>query len=162
MVAITTTQPLARPWPSRPSARCQPRHLELVREPAVARPSLSRATYRRRRFAVAAVAAALITACIVVAVLVQSGGNAGSTLVRTSDGSAAVASRPVVLYDLAGYGAGRAPLPQGATYVVRPGDTLWSIAALIDPDHDVREVVDELADLNGGPVLQAGQVIRLR
>jgi hypothetical protein len=50
------------------------------------------------------------------------------------------------------------------TYVVRPGDTLWSIAAAIAPESDPRPVVDALRDANGGgPELQVGQrlVIRL-
>jgi Tfp pilus assembly protein FimV len=53
--------------------------------------------------------------------------------------------------------------PVGQTYVVRPGDTLWSIAAAIAPDSDPRPVVDALRDANGGPNLQVGArlVIRL-
>jgi Tfp pilus assembly protein FimV len=44
------------------------------------------------------------------------------------------------------------------TYVVEPGDTLWSIARRVAPGHDPRPVVDALEeanDLHGG--LQAGQ-----
>jgi Tfp pilus assembly protein FimV len=44
------------------------------------------------------------------------------------------------------------------TYVVEPGDTLWSIARRVAPGHDPRPVVDALVeanDLHGG--LQAGQ-----
>jgi Tfp pilus assembly protein FimV len=44
------------------------------------------------------------------------------------------------------------------TYVVEPGDTLWSIARRVEPGHDPRPVVDALVeanDLHGG--LQAGQ-----
>jgi Tfp pilus assembly protein FimV len=106
-------------------------------------------------------AAGLAIACALAVVLLHGGGDAG-TVVRTDGGAAAAASHPVVLHDLAGYGAGQTPLPDGATYVVRPGDTLWSIAAAVDPSRDVREVVDHLAALNGGPILRAGQVIRLR
>jgi hypothetical protein len=53
--------------------------------------------------------------------------------------------------------------PVGQTYVVRPGDTLWSIATAIAPDSDPRRVVDALRDANGGPDLQVGErlVIRL-
>jgi hypothetical protein len=53
--------------------------------------------------------------------------------------------------------------PAGRTYVVRPGDTLWSIAAAIAPDSDPRPVVDALRDANGGPDLDVGErlVIRL-
>ena len=44
------------------------------------------------------------------------------------------------------------------TYVVEPGDTLWSIARRVAPGRDPRPVVDALVeanDLHGG--LQAGQ-----
>jgi hypothetical protein len=44
----------------------------------------------------------------------------------------------------------------GETYVVQPGDTLWSIAA-VAPDSDPRPVVDALRATNGGPNLQVGQ-----
>jgi Tfp pilus assembly protein FimV len=43
------------------------------------------------------------------------------------------------------------------TYVVQPGDTLWSIAAAVAPDSDPRPVVDALREANGGrPTLRAG------
>lgn len=37
---------------------------------------------------------------------------------------------------------------QVRTYVVRPGDTLWSIAGRFEPDRDPREVVYELTRAN--------------
>jgi hypothetical protein len=46
-------------------------------------------------------------------------------------------------------------------YVVRPGDTLWTIASKIAPGADPRPVVDDLADRAGGAVLQPGQRIEL-
>jgi Tfp pilus assembly protein FimV len=49
------------------------------------------------------------------------------------------------------------PAPR-VTYVVEPGDTLWSIARRVAPGRDPRPVVDgliEANDLRGG--LQAGQ-----
>ncbi len=36
------------------------------------------------------------------------------------------------------------------SYVIRPGDTLWSIAISIAPERDPREVVAELQRSNGG------------
>ncbi len=42
-------------------------------------------------------------------------------------------------------------------WVVQPGDTLWSIAVELGGDVDVRQRVDELADANGGPMLEVGQ-----
>jgi LysM repeat protein len=50
----------------------------------------------------------------------------------------------------------------GQTYVVKPGDTLWSIAAAIAPDSDPRPVVDALRDANGGPQLQVGERLIIR
>jgi len=48
------------------------------------------------------------------------------------------------------------------TYVVEPGDTLWSIARRVAPGRDPRPVVDGLIkanDLRGG--LQAGQELSI-
>ena len=41
------------------------------------------------------------------------------------------------------------PAPVTADYRVRSGDTLWSIAEYVGPDHaDVRAVIAEIRDLN--------------
>jgi nucleoid-associated protein YgaU len=47
--------------------------------------------------------------------------------------------------------------------VVRPGDTLWSIAASLEGSGDVRAVVDEIQELNrlDDPVLVPGQTLLL-
>jgi nucleoid-associated protein YgaU len=48
-------------------------------------------------------------------------------------------------------GASRAmgdPATRTATYVVRPGDTLWSIAVRVSPGSDPRGVVDQIARAN--------------
>jgi hypothetical protein len=53
------------------------------------------------------------------------------------------------------------PAPR-VTYVVEPGDTLWSIARQVAPGRDPRPVVDgliEANDLHGG--LQAGQELSI-
>lgn len=42
-------------------------------------------------------------------------------------------------------------------YVVQPGDTLWSIAADVNPAGDVRATVDALAELNDGSAISVGQ-----
>ena len=43
--------------------------------------------------------------------------------------------------------------------VVRPGQSLWSVAESADPDQDTRLVVRQIVDLNSlsGPTVQAGQ-----
>lgn len=60
---------------------------------------------------------------------------------------------------------GAVPLPAGpiAThhYVVQPGDTLWTIARQLQPDGDIRPLVDRLAQRHGGSALQAGERLDL-
>ena len=46
-----------------------------------------------------------------------------------------------------------------ATYVVRSGDTLWTIAKRIQPTGDVRPLVDALAAARDGRPLQPGERI---
>ena len=45
--------------------------------------------------------------------------------------------------------------------VVEPGDTVWSIAAGIDPGADPRPIVDAIVEANGGASLVAGQRLEL-
>ena len=54
-----------------------------------------------------------------------------------------------------------APLEAGEVHVVRPGDTYWSIAALLDTDGDIRDTVAALAADNGDRALQVGDRIQL-
>ncbi len=47
-----------------------------------------------------------------------------------------------------------------ATYVVRPGDTLWSIATRLDPSGDPRVVVARLeAQIGGDSVVPGEQLV---
>ena len=57
--------------------------------------------------------------------------------------------------------AGAAREAPRATYVVRPGDTLWSIAVGVTSDSDPRAVVDGIARANGvqGATLVPGQAL---
>jgi nucleoid-associated protein YgaU len=43
------------------------------------------------------------------------------------------------------------------TYVVQPGDTLWSIARRAQPTGDVRRLVDDLGRAHGSGALQVGE-----
>lgn len=52
-----------------------------------------------------------------------------------------------------------APPFTGTTYVVQPGDSLWSIAKRVAPGRDPRPVVDELSHRLGGAPLRPGQPI---
>ena len=53
------------------------------------------------------------------------------------------------------------PVVAGQVYEVQPGDTFWAIARSLDPDGDPRPLVDRLVAEHGGPVLVAGEQIRL-
>jgi hypothetical protein len=46
-------------------------------------------------------------------------------------------------------------------WIVRPGDTLWSIAEAVDPRGDVRPLVDRMAAAAGSTVLYPGEAIAI-
>jgi LysM repeat protein len=82
--------------------------------------------------------------------------------------AAAVAALLVTVLSLLAAGAAQAtnhPVPRGAArqnlvqMVVRPGQSLWSVAESADPDQDTRAVVQQIVDLNAlsGDVVFAGQ-----
>lgn len=96
---------------------------------------LPASTYRRRRAVAAGLVVALVLA--VSAVLGMVGG-----------GPLPAPDRPA---DVRG----------GSTYVVQPGDTLWSIAERLDPTGDPRPIVDRLARAHGGTVLHVGERLPL-
>jgi hypothetical protein len=119
----------SHPEPHIGPARPSRPHLRLVAPPR--RPPAH--IYRRRRL----VAAFLLTAVLLGAALM-----AGALV----PGSSATA-RPA------------APPAAGArVHVVQPGDTVWSIARSVQPDGDVRPLVDRLVADHGG-MLRVGQRI---
>jgi len=67
----------------------------------------------------------------------------------------------------AGAALGGSPLavperrPATSHSVVQPGDSLWSIAARLEPGHDPRPVVDALTAARGGAPLVPGEVVTL-
>ena len=82
--------------------------------------------------------------------------------------AAAVAALLVTVMSLLAAGAAQATshaLPPGAArqnlaqVVVRPGQSLWSVAESADPDQDTRAVIQQIVDLNAlsGDVVFAGQ-----
>jgi LysM domain len=99
------------------------------------------------------------------------GGAPGAALRLTRRGrvvAAAVAALLVTMVSLLAAGAAQATnraLPPGAArqnlvqMVVRPGQSLWSVAESTDPDQDTRAVVQQIVDLNAlsGDVVFAGQ-----
>ena len=88
---------------------------------------------RRGRLAVAAVAALLLT---VISLLAAGAAQA------TNHGPSPRAARPTVVQ-----------------VVVRPGQSLWSVAESADPDQDTRAVIQQIIDLNSlsGDTVAAGQ-----
>ena len=108
---------------------------------AHARPAPTVATYRRRRLTV------LFAAVASASLLVPAASRAAAAF---RDVPASVPERrpaPVHALD-----PGRA-----GGYVVQPGDTLWSIARRLQPDGDVRPLVDQLIEVNRGTALDVGQ-----
>jgi nucleoid-associated protein YgaU len=108
----------------------------------------TRATYLRRRLVAATFLATLVAST---AVAVQHGlADRGS-----EPASAASVGHPT-------FGA-TGVVVAGAlgTYVVQPGDTLWSIARRVHPTGNVGEYVDALVALHGGARLEVGDRIQL-
>ena len=109
-------------------------------------------TLRRRRLMV--LLAALTTAVL----LVLAASRAAATF---RDVPASVPERrPVPALDTGAATAGSAAAAArhaASGYVVQPGDTLWSIARRLQPEGDLRPLVDQLVDLNGGTDLTVGQ-----
>ncbi len=100
----------------------------------------SPAVYRRRRVVALILAVALVVVAMagIRAVL--------RPLTGSDDG------RPLSALDAS------APVPAGTeTLLVQPGESLWDIARDLQPTGDLRPLVDELAALNGGATLEAGQ-----
>jgi LysM repeat protein len=119
---------IAHPHP-RESAPQRP-HLRLVP------PRRRHAVYRRRRVVV--VVAALLLSLIL--------------------GLAAVGAA-TVLGGAASDGTGATPAPASTAdvYVVQPGDTLWTIARSLQPEGDVRGLVDRLDEAHGPGPLRPGE-----
>lgn len=124
------------------------RHLELYRPGPPPRPAtrsrrLAPAVYRRRRLLAAGLSLLAIAAVLILVQLIQAGIGGGPL---TTTGAA----------------AGPGMIPAGTTeYVVRPGDTLWSIAARLAPGRDERPLVDRLVAETHGASIYPGQVITL-
>lgn len=72
----------------------------------------------------------------------------------------AVCVAAVVGIAATGAAASAEPTP-GVGHVVRPGESLWSIASDLDLDVDTRELVDQLMEANGSDVLRTGEVVTI-
>ena len=116
---------------------------------APVRPAPTVRTLRRRRLMV--LLAALTTAVLIV----LAASRAAATF---RDVPASVPERrPVPALDATAGSAATAARRAASGYVVQPGDTLWSIARHLQPEGDLRPLVDQLVDLNGGTDLAVGQ-----
>ena len=131
-VITITTRATARQRPT-----TLPRHTAVA---AGGSRAATRATYWRRRLVVVALAVALVL------VMAQAGAALGGSLATPERRPAGVASA--------------AASTSSRSTVVRPGDSLWTVAGRLAPDAEVRTVVDALADARQGTVLVPGETIR--
>jgi len=98
---------------------------------------VSRATYRRRR------AVVVLLAVVLVLVMARAGAALGGSTPLAPERHPAHTS------------ASTAP----ATTLVRPGDSLWTIAERLAPDDDPRPLVDALSQARHGTLLTPGETI---
>lgn len=122
----------------------RPRHLRLVTD--------NEEVIRRRQRELAILRRRLVAVALVVGLLVALGlalGRAGSARWAGADGV------PGADADASGL-----PIAQ-IEYVVQPGDTLWKLARALQPEGDVRPLVQELGRARNGAPLRAGERITL-
>jgi len=136
-----TTVPPGPGRPARPSLRL----LDGGRAPSRL---AQQAMYRRRRLVAGLVTLALVVTFVLLAT---------AAVARLAGGAPSAAGGPSPTSAAASSAAGVA----APTVVVQPGDTLWSIAADVAPDADVRITVDQLVALNGASPIVAGQELVL-
>lgn len=112
----------------------------------------STATYRRRRL----LAAALFLGTLLAGSWVLGAFGGGSLAAsESSSSSTAAAAPPADAIEVQVQPVSR------STYVVARGDTLWSIARALQPEGDVRPVVDALTAARQGRSLEVGETIVL-
>ena len=107
----------------------------------------TRAVYWRRRLTVLVL---LAIAALVAAAALDILGGGPLTAAEDSAPAASAVAVPLAIEPVA-----------RATYVVRSGDTLWTIARRMQPTGDVRSLVDRLAAGRKGRPLQPGDRIAL-
>lgn len=145
------------PEPRRPALRLvvsTPHEPGSVRRTVpVARRRQPAAVYRRRR----------VAALLVVLTALVLGRTAIGALAAPADDLAVVtaAALDAPAAEVAPAAEPAASPAEPRVYVVRPGDTVWSIAEQLQPGGDVRALVDQLTERAGGSGLQAGQRIAL-
>ena len=100
---------------------------------------VTRAVYLRRR------AVAVLLGMVLVLVMAQAGAALGGSPLASPE------RRPAAAHNAASTAA--------RSTVVRPGDSLWSVASRLAPGSDPRPVVDALAEARHGTVLVPGETI---
>ena len=112
------------------------------------------AVYRRRRLGVALV---VVTVAVVAYLAVVGLHALTAAAAPVAPATAATASPEAATVEPTAVGSGGAP----AIYVVRPGDTYWSIARTLKPSGEIRGLVDALEARSGAHTLVAGQSLRV-
>lgn len=143
LAVVPEPEPATPPAPTPPPLRVIPGGRE-----AALRRRLPAHVYRRRRLLV------LVGALLVAVVATVTLG------VGQFDDTATAGTTTADAEVQPGVGGDVESLPE--SYVVQPGDTLWSIAHKLRPTDDPRSLVDELASRNGGSSLEAGARLDLR
>ncbi len=147
VIVTSTTHPdrlggFGHPVPRRPSLEVLPGGRRGARDHARSQRRVHARVYHRRRLGAALVLATIL----VVGFLAVTG------LQTVIAGAPAHSpSAPAV----------SAAASSSRTYVVQPGDTLWSIARSLRPHGEIRGVVDQLEARAGGASLMPGQRLRL-
>ena len=108
-------------------------------------------TYRRRRLAVATLALGLVV------VAAQAGAALGGLPLASPERRSTASNGPAQIAPQTGPQTGSAQ----TSVVVRPGDSLWSLAARLAPGEDLRPIVDELSAARGAAPLVPGEIIVL-
>ena len=111
-------------------------------------PRVNHDVYLRRRLMVALIGLSVAAAACLGVRALASRGDATASIPTVTPLS--VGSPTVSMIDPSVYGQG------AGFYVVRPGDTLWSIASSLT-DGNIGSFVDELVDINGGASIAVGQ-----
>lgn len=123
------------------------------------RPLPSSVYWRRRIVVLVVVAGAFLAGGKALEAL--GGGPLAAAEVRSSP-SSAVAEHPAPPANRTSGAVRLVTTPvRRSTYVVQPGDTLWTIARSLQPEGDVRPLVDDLAAARDGRPLQPGERIEL-
>jgi len=133
----------------------QPRPLRLIPGDRADRRGAASVRIRRRRATVLVIALVALVAAMAGAVALGRGAFASLAPAPPSAMQGSSAGAGIDVADAsAGSGSGAA---RGASVLVRPGDTLWTIARRLQPSGDIRPLVDRLVGAHGPAPLHPGE-----